>query len=768
MPDDAHPIDVDLEKILPILAKEIYDTPFAFLRENVQNAFDAVRIQRYREAQGQEEPSDHSIRIEIDGPVVRIADTGIGMSRDTLRDCYWSVGRSGKHGEEAKAAGVVGTFGIGGMANFGVCSRLEIVTRTSHASGTIACEAKREELSASEKCVFYRDGPTDALRGTTITAQLISPIDPEDAKTYLAQIVSHLDVPVTVNGALISEEEFPTAKGSGKTVEVSSGNVTAEFVVSAEKTGTAELTLTRISVGGESIPSTRGFFSSGTSGTRAFQHGFMLAQVPAGSVFALGGILDCPRLRPTAGRESLTSESQALVQQCLNCADRALAEHIARDESLPDRYSRFFDYVRRNSAWDLAGNATVRLYGAEERMALSKIRDESGDAGCYYCRDSHDRSMLETYRDQGKRIVLLSTDAKRSEVESEYLRHYCNGRAIEDKVTCLRFVADSELEIAQVQFMYSLRNKLRIEYFVESLSVKAGELTHDAALWAPSRTKGADVLLVVDTRHPQIQRLIEARQSLGYTAVFDMFVRDTAFPHLEGAFPELRRRGFDMLMKRLQTTVEYWKLDPEDVERLELLAEVTHSDPEELARAVGASMPGVARPATVSRDEVVAVADVISVEAEGSADSSELRERVLAQLLEEEIGGKILDTVGLPDGCDLGRFYLAMTEDAAMLYRWIIERKPSADFLWGGHRAGFVFYQEGEYILYYDLELRRVISSVDGGKDRRAGRVPVNRECVLCKNKVFIPIPEGFKEYFVPQEAPVHLLIRHQILGSTL
>ena len=52
MSEDAHAIDVDLERILPILARAIYTSPFAFLRENVQNAFDAIRMQRHREGSG--------------------------------------------------------------------------------------------------------------------------------------------------------------------------------------------------------------------------------------------------------------------------------------------------------------------------------------------------------------------------------------------------------------------------------------------------------------------------------------------------------------------------------------------------------------------------------------------------------------------------------------------------------------------------------------------------------------------------------------------
>ena len=132
----AHPIDVDLEQILPILAREIYTSPFAFLRENVQNAFDAIRIQQYLDA-AEGVSRDHTISITLEGSHLSISDSGIGMSKEDLASFYWSIGKSGKHTPEARAAGVVGTFGIGGMANFGVCSRLEVMTKTRDSDGSI-------------------------------------------------------------------------------------------------------------------------------------------------------------------------------------------------------------------------------------------------------------------------------------------------------------------------------------------------------------------------------------------------------------------------------------------------------------------------------------------------------------------------------------------------------------------------------------------------------------------------------------------------------
>ncbi len=40
---------VDTERVLQILAKEIYDSPLALLRENAQNAFDAIKLRQHRQ-----------------------------------------------------------------------------------------------------------------------------------------------------------------------------------------------------------------------------------------------------------------------------------------------------------------------------------------------------------------------------------------------------------------------------------------------------------------------------------------------------------------------------------------------------------------------------------------------------------------------------------------------------------------------------------------------------------------------------------------------
>ena len=47
-------VGIDFESVLRAISKQIYETPHAFIRENVQNAIDAVRIQAFaRRASGE-------------------------------------------------------------------------------------------------------------------------------------------------------------------------------------------------------------------------------------------------------------------------------------------------------------------------------------------------------------------------------------------------------------------------------------------------------------------------------------------------------------------------------------------------------------------------------------------------------------------------------------------------------------------------------------------------------------------------------------------
>ena len=759
MTEEAHAIDVDLEQILPILARSIYTSPFAFLRENVQNAFDAIRMQKHREEAGSQE---HEISIVLDQDRLSISDSGIGMSKRDLASFYWSIGKSGKHTPEAKAAGVVGTFGIGGMANFGICSRLAVMTRTRQTPECVVSFAERENLSATRDCVFYERGPSDHHPGTTVTGTLMQSISLEEIATYLEPIVRFLDLPVVMNGIPLRQEAFPTVRREdGGPRASASGSATVTMFVRALQNGQAQVEVEKLIWEGKEI-GLRAVFQTTADVVAAYQYGFMLANVPVTTVFGLGGVVDSPVLRPTAGREAITDTSRTLVQDLLAAVERGLAEHISATEGLPERFSSFYRYMSQTGYCDLAGSATVRVHGAGGRIPLNSMRG-SPSGKVYFTRDGHDQAIMQAYAERQKVVVLLSTDGHRQRVERAYLERYCNATPLEDRVTCIRVV--DELSFSRTVLQFRLQSRLRTQFLIDGVHVRAGELSHGAMLWTP-KVKGGDKTLFVDFRHSQFERLVKLRDSLSFDAVFDIFIRDFVLPHLESSFPELRKRDFDALLKKLQSTVEYFEIDPGDISRIRQLALFTNMSPEHVAAVFGARRSGIPRPTSIGQSDVVSVIQQVNEAMQQASGMSveSMRRELEIRFLDTEVNAKLLDATEVQAEIGLARYYFALTSDAHILYRRVfMERRPSTDFSWGGHRAGYLFYSHGESVVYYDIQFEHLLG---GGGQERAGTRTLEHTPLVLKNMVFLPIPRSFERHLIPTDRTLRFTVQHQIMGT--
>ena len=77
----------------------------------------------------------------------------------------------------------------------------------------------------------------------------------------------------------------------------------------------------------------------------------------------------------------------------------------------------------------------------------------------------------------------LSTEAQRQKVEQQYLTQYCRARQIADRVSCLRVLDSSTLSWVDYGFIVKLKQRLRSQFFIQNMSVQAGELTHHAMLF---------------------------------------------------------------------------------------------------------------------------------------------------------------------------------------------------------------------------------------------------------------------------------------------
>ena len=139
---------LELSRMLELLADQIYQSPFALLRENTQNAFDAIRMRG-----ALEHSFEPVIRVTVgDGNIV-VEDNGIGMTASEIETNFWYAGRSGKNTDAARAAGVVGTFGIGAMANFGVADELSVESESAVDSRRTLSSVRKSELSTETESI---------------------------------------------------------------------------------------------------------------------------------------------------------------------------------------------------------------------------------------------------------------------------------------------------------------------------------------------------------------------------------------------------------------------------------------------------------------------------------------------------------------------------------------------------------------------------------------------------------------------------------------
>jgi len=145
---------VDLNGLMTVLGKHLYSTPVVALRELVQNAHDSI-IRRRIEQPGVEVPSRIAVQVDAAAGVLRIIDTGAGLTRQEIHDYLATVGvgytrglRQGGEDDE----GLIGMFGLGFLSAFVLARRVSVRT-TSYQTpelGHLYVSSNAEQYTVSE------------------------------------------------------------------------------------------------------------------------------------------------------------------------------------------------------------------------------------------------------------------------------------------------------------------------------------------------------------------------------------------------------------------------------------------------------------------------------------------------------------------------------------------------------------------------------------------------------------------------------------------
>ena len=561
---------IKLDRILEVLCSQIYDSPLALLRENVQNAYDAILMRQHIDNSETYKPQ---IDIRIDMNQLTISDNGIGMNSETLKKNFWTAGSSGKNNNEARAAGVVGTFGIGAMANFGVCSELKVVSKAFGEAITYTSLVCKAELSLEKDCIHITDNQDNRDDyGTTIIATWENgfSLSLADAKNYLAPYVEYLPIPVIINGQIISQTSVTITPGGDKseniqgTVHEPSISFNYRLSFNTYSNVLPQILIENISLNG--VEQTGFVYLKASNPTLyGMRNYFGLAPVPVASAFNFGGVVNIASLMPTAGREAVSRDSINTVAIIVRKADDVVARAIA-DNDVAEQCRELLLYIKNTHQFELAKNIQISVCGTESRMKLGNVAPMvNGKEVNYY--EGRDKQIQNNHSDENHILLLPADDNVRRQVQISVLKQK-GIQSIPDKIDIKAF-STLELKIPEVSIATKIKIVLADDYLMTDAIVKFAQISHN--LTSTVQLDNGHVVIYLSRNSPEISYLTDIYND--NFALFEPIIKDYVRTKLYTKFaqyvPSSTRDGAEALYNILQRKRELYTIEYSELGEME-------------------------------------------------------------------------------------------------------------------------------------------------------------------------------------------------------
>lgn len=754
---------VDTSRVLEILSKQIYDSPYAMARENVQNAFDAVLMRANRESKP---TSDYLIEITATPGQIEIKDQGIGMTEEVLRENFWRAGSSGKNNDAARAAGVIGTFGIGAMANFGVCERLQVDTRAIDQPSGVRTYALKNQLSIGQDCITLERLDTNIEIGTTLTAQIspTAPVDVAALRNYLAPFVRFLAVPVKLNGELLSQQDVCTAAGIGSdwrvlaTRALTSGRFAFDARVLSEG-GQLAVVIEKLVIDG--LPSAGGLWlRHGAGQVMGLRSRFGLAPIPIPSHYQLGGFADLPFLLPTAGREALTRESIQEASQLITPIELVLTETL-KDTELADVFPAFQQHLIQIGQIAWAGRIAIQLSPGDQRMELAKLRDSHPGVDLHWYAGT-DPDTISVFASEDAPLVRVSQQNPRRDLQQRYLKEVLKLPPVPDTATILETYKTQDLSWDEVTLTLSIARVLRVDYLIDDIVVEWVKISHGVPMLTD--TLADRLTLRISRSWSAVQAVIRVIASSPEVAdgMTKDFVRVHIYERIKAFVPSSQRAGLDALQRTLARRRELYRLEVDDKGDLEpLLAEYLagHLKFTEVLDAAARVHSGHAQ--RVSSDTVGTVESALNDVVNTAVQTEPVRSITVPEpgspilRTDTELRERLLTTERELPQLNNHRVFLALSDRLFQLEREFFTFPHSTQVAWAGRRIFFLFgMSHSAENLYYDIELRGARTA------GAAGGTPLITTTIVTKNRIFVPVPRELVECFRVAEDPIEFYVR--------
>ncbi len=758
---------VETERMLEILSKQIYDSPFAMVRENIQNSYDAILMRAKAEGK---DVNTYSINVRVESDVITITDTGIGMSETVLKENFWKAGSSGKNNEAARAAGVIGTFGIGAMANFGVCSELSVNTRELNSSVGFRTKAKKSELRIGQECISFEALDDSTAVGTTVTATLDPTIglDLNGLKNYVSQFIQFLPVPVYINDELISCKDLVNAVGINGWQHI--GTKTCEidslcFQIDVYVQGNNGIGVICKDFARDGVPFRASIYlRNGFGSVMGLRSCFGLAPLPVSTIYQLGGFADLPFLVPTAGREALTRESIIEASKLFPQIELQLT-HLLANNPIVDYLPSFQQFIVNYRMTSLGGRVKIQVQDNDEQIEMGKLQEQFSSQHMQFY-DGTDPGLIRTFSNSEKLLLRISQSQPRRDLQKRYLTEILRVPSIPNSVTVLRKFQPAELTRSEISLTFMLAKVLRNDYLLDEIEIIWAEITHGVFIIA-----GMDkdkVTLTISKDWPAVKAILKHLETS-----FDLlesftkdFVRVHIYQHIHSFVPSSQRAGLDALQRALERKRELFRLERDDNGDIEPLIAGYLSGELEIGQVLTATASKASvQTQHVSERQVGTVEKVLPDVVEASIPQSQTQ-IVNAPVagapilrLETSIEERLLTTDQDLPHLHNYRMFLALSDrlfhQELDFFKW----PHSTQVAWAGRRIVYLFSGANTGIsLYYDIELRGKRNAGD------ASGTALSTTTIVASNRILVPVPAQLIDCFKVTEEPVEFYVRFDVL----
>ncbi len=757
---------IQLDRVLEVLCSQIYDSPLSLLRENVQNAYDAILMRQYVDKSDSFNPL---ITITIETTHLSISDNGIGMNSESLKKHFWTAGSSGKNNNEARAAGVIGTFGIGAMANFGVCSELKVVSRAYGEEMTYTSSVKKAELSIEEDCintVDYLEQRDDY--GTTVTAYLATgfQLSFQDAKNYLTPYVKYLPVPVLMNGECLSQVPITLTDGGDKS-EIIKGAVNEpgisfdyQLTFNTHSNVTPQIMIENIVLNNELQ---EGFLclKSSEPSLYGMRNYFGLAPVPVSSAFNFGGVVNLSSLIPTAGREAVSRFSINTVSMIVRKADEVVAKAIAAND-VADQSRELIVYIKNNHFYSLANNIRITVCGSDERMKLGDVAPIiNGKKVSYY--EGRDKQIQSNHSDENQILLLPADDNNRRQVQIAVLK--MKGiKPIPDTID-IKPISMSELTIPEISIATKIKTVMADDYLMNDANVRFAKISHNLA--STVQKEEDKVAVYLSRKSPDISYLCDVYNN-SY-ALFEPMIKDYVRTKLYTKFsqyvPSSTRDGAEALYNILQRkrelyTIEYSELgEMESVMKDYLDGKIPYRDVLKAAATIKNKQTQ-----TLTTNQVGDISEVMSggnttgvIAPHKEENSVGVTLDALPPIIRLDIDTKfkVLHTDDKQHVLSGYNTFLAVSDRMFREYYEFFLQPHTTRIIWSMHKIIYIFtHVSSNLTLYYDIDLMKKLD-----RDATGGRM-IPTATIITKDRIFIPVIPEMDDYFNIKDGQLKFSVR--------